>query len=157
MHLELYFDGACEPTNPGGTGSFGWVIVDALTGKAIDSGDGSIRPGPAVTNNVAEYFALGHGLKRLCDDTPEGLTVLTVKGDSKLAVHQVGGSWACNKDHLRKLRDRCRELLGVLRGKGIEIELLWVPREQNEEADALSQQGWEKATGKPFPVRVRHT
>lgn len=24
--IELYFDGACEPINPGGTASYGWLL-----------------------------------------------------------------------------------------------------------------------------------
>jgi ribonuclease HI len=155
MDVELYFDGACEPVNPGGTGSYGWVFKDAATGQTIDSGDGDIGSGRGVTNNVAEYYALGLALKRLAEQPPHGLTRVSIFGDSKLVVCQMNDEWRCNAPHLAELRDRCRGWAAKLQTHGIAVSYRWVPREHNEEADALSQQAWTRATGRPFPERIR--
>jgi ribonuclease HI len=136
--LVLYFDGACEP-NPGGVASWGWVRLPEGGGGPIEEGCGIVGEGDGITNNVAEYYALGHGLRAITD---EGLRParLTIRGDSKLAVH------------LAQLRDRCRELLQAL---GCEWSAVWIPREENTLADALSVKAWCERTGKPFPERRR--
>lgn len=152
MDITLYFDGATEPVNPGGTGSWGFVITGHPDGPW--KGMGSIPAGPGSTNNVAEYTALEMGLKELAEYVANGLspTSILVRGDSKLVVEQVAGRWACRAANLVPYRDRCRQLLDSF---GCPWETEWVPRESNTEADALSAKAWEEATGKPFPVRVR--
>jgi ribonuclease HI len=152
VDVELYFDGACEP-NPG-MASFGWVAKDAATGRTLGSGDGVVG-GPSATCNVAEYYALGHGLKWLTETPPDGLGSVTVYGDSKLVVEQMTGRWQCNAEHLQRLRDRCIARLGTLQSRGVAVRLEWVPRERNAEADALSVRAWEGKTGRKFPVRRR--
>lgn len=153
MDFTLYFDGACEP-NPGGTGSWGYVLHGRPDSPI--TGMGSIPTGPTTTNNVAEWHALGFGLRRVQKGFKEDGWVypglLLIRGDSKLVVNQLTGEWACRAEHLIPLRDRCREILEQI---GIAWRAEWVPREDNTEADALSVDAWCKATGKPFPVRVR--
>lgn len=152
MNVILYFDGACEPVNPGGTGSFGVVIyINERREGAIRGACGS---GRGMTNNVAEYTALEKGLRELIEYKAAlgPIESLVIRGDSKLVVNQLTGAWRCNHDHLRKLRDQCQDLLKEL---GCKWRTEWVPREQNAEADALSVEGWETETGKPFPERRR--
>ena len=146
--LTIFFDGACEPKNPGGWATYGFVIRDGES--IVKSGHGVANPkGHALaTNNVAEYSALGFALKYLADE--KWIGTLEIFGDSKLVVEQVNDNWACNKDHLRNLRDRVWELLKTL---GDKWTIKWVPREQNEEADALSRKAYEDATGENFPER----
>src|SRR5690348_637142 len=55
-----YFDGACEPVNPGGTASYGAVIFRDCKriwecSEIYNSGPGNERN---TSNNVAEYAAL---------------------------------------------------------------------------------------------------
>jgi ribonuclease HI len=146
--LQLFFDGACEPVNPGGVATYGWIILDR--GEVLADGCGVHCEGPRATNNVAEYVALGFGLRRLQDLGWGGR--LSVYGDSQLVIKQLAGEWACNKPHLRKLRDRCLDILhGICPGKS--YTLTWVPREENAAADALSRRAYEKHTGKPFHER----
>jgi ribonuclease HI len=152
----LYFDGCCEEVNPGGTGAWGWLLVGETA--RLSSGMGSTPAGPGSTNNVAEYHALGFGLKDVIEAiaSVERFGRLTVRGDSQLVIYQMTGKWACRKEHLIKLRDRCRELAKEIEGRGVKIDYEWVPREQNAEADALSQRAWEQATGRKFPQRRRN-
>jgi ribonuclease HI len=143
--LTLEFDGAAEPTNPG-IGSWGWLFR-TTAGDVIHS-CGGVVVGQA-TNNEAESHALGHGLRHLADAKWVGS--LLCRGDSMLVVRQMSGEWQCNKDTLRRLRDRCRELAANLG----EVSFEWVSREWNQAADDLSRLAWEAHTGHPFPERRR--
>lgn len=164
MNITIWFDGACEPRNPGGVASCGWLIE--IDGQEITSGCKVVAQGPTATNNLAEWSALGLALRWLLDNQDEipqlpeeiavdkGLRVasLTIHGDSQLVINQLNRSWACNKEHLRRLRDRCLELLEQI---DLDWHAEWIPREQNERADALSRKAYEQRTGKRFPERVR--
>lgn len=149
--LTLYFDGLCEPVNPGGWMTWGWVLY--LNDDPKEIGDGVCPSKPSNTNNTAEYHALGHGLKRAIElaamEKPERLVI---RGDSNLVVHQVNKTWKCGKEHLAVLRDRCRELLAQVE---CPWTVEWVPREQNTAADELSRQAYVAATGKQPPERKK--
>lgn len=149
MELTLYFDGACEPVNPGGTGSFGWVLAGLPDGPR--RGWGAVPPAPTTTNNLCEWLALEEGLKAVAaaDWVADWLAI---RGDSQLVINQLTGAWRCNAANLVPLRDRCLALLATY---GDRWEATWVPRGQNQEADELSVRAWVEATGKPFPERVR--
>jgi ribonuclease HI len=151
MNVTIYFDGACEPRNPGGVATGGWIILGDGD-EPLDGGCCEFCRGPSATNNVAEYRALESALQKISES---GLPVdrLMIHGDSKLVINQLLGSWRCNKEHLAELRDRCKEWITKINPK--RLELAWIPREQNEEADALSRKAYEEATGKQFPVRAR--
>lgn len=162
MNIVLYFDGSCEPVNPGGVATFGFALegLGGITeGVAEVAAGGLLGQGSGMTNNLAEYAGLRAGLARLLgiahvrgvqfgpDDT------LTIKGDSKLVVEQVAGNWAANAPHLREQRDQVRAALHEL-GFGT-VKTVWVPREQNQRADALARFAYEQHTGKPYPERQR--
>ena len=147
--FTLYFDGSCEPTNPGGVATAGWVLKEGTL--QIAAGSKEICRGPKATNNVAEYAALGFGLRHILDNFGgTAVDTLHIRGDSKLVVEQVARRWKCNKEHLAKLRDRCLELLEQI---GCKWDSTWIPREQNTEADALSQSAYVAATGNAYPRR----
>jgi ribonuclease HI len=94
--LILYFDGLCEPQNPGGWVCYGWVLQDG--DRVVASGRGVARgPGPDSTNNVAEYAALIAGLEALAR-LDLGAQGVEVRGDSQLVIHQVSGEWQCRSD-----------------------------------------------------------
>lgn len=149
LELCLYFDGACEPTNPGGVATYGWLIKDP-DGKTLAKKCGVVCEGKDATNNRAEWCALGFGLRYLLDQKWTGK--LTIQGDSQLVICQLTGDWACNKPHLIKLRARCLEILKQL---GNDYKTDWLPREQNEECDELSRYAYERYTGKSFPIRYK--
>lgn len=154
---RIEFDGACEPRNPGGVATAGYrILVDGET--LFEAGEVCCE-GPGATNNVAEYTALGRALRKFADTVDFaqrlGVVELTITGDSQLVVNQVNDAWKCNKPHLERLRNRCRELIDQIVAAGIEVELSWVPREENEAADRLSRQAYEQHTGRQFPMRMR--
>lgn len=145
MGATLYFDGACEP-NPG-IGAWGFVL-DTGGGSGITGGgviDGT------TTNNVAEYTALGKGLLAA---KAAGVTgELRVLGDSMLVVRQMNGTWECKSPMMAACRDRAKQLVDDL--AGVDVAIDWIPREENEAADAESRKAWEAATGRTFPERRR--
>ena len=130
MTLTLYFDGLCEPHNPGGIACWGWLLLDE-SGQVIEEGNGEEVRGRGATNNVAEWAALERGLRAAVVRRPDRLEVL---GDSQLAINQLTGRWQTGAAHLRPYRSRCLALLD-----GCEWAARWIPREGNTAADALSR------------------
>jgi ribonuclease HI len=140
----VFFDGACEPVNPVGVATFGWRLVGP-DGQVLASGHGEVCRGPAATNNVAEWHALLRAVRFLADQGWKGS--LQIHGDSPLVINQLNGRWKCHKEELRRCRDECLELLARL-----VWQALWVPREENAEADALSRAALpEPVASRPAP------
>lgn len=146
----LCFGGVCEPVNPGGTATYGWVLL-AEDGTVAVEDSGRVGSGAGVTNNVAEYHALGRGLRAIAERQPRPRRLL-LRGSSQLVICQLRGEWQCNADHLVRLRDRCLELLDEL---GCPWSAEWVPRAENARAERLAVVAWEGATGQPFPEHRR--
>lgn len=132
MRARLHTDGGARG-NPGPAGI--GVILLSDEGKVI----GEIARGIGVaTNNEAEYMALIAGLELACE---KGVTDLSVFCDSQLVVSQVKGEWKIKKEHLRHFAVRARSLLN-----GFEkATISHVPREENEDADRLANQGMDAA------------
>lgn len=150
----LYFDGSCEPTNPGGLGTWGFVIRDIPGMEEPVYANGVIEPGKSVmTNNVAEYCAVGKALSWLVENVRDTLTasdLLLIVGDSQLVLKQLTGEWKCSADNLIPLKARCLELL---RGLKCKCQTHHVKRDQNVLADALSQAAYVGRTNQPYPHR----
>jgi ribonuclease HI len=89
----------------------------------------------AISNNVAEYAGVLHVLKYLASRLPGRVKI---HGDSNLLINQLNGKWRINKDLYFQIAIETRELLADLREHGWQINLRWIPRDQNEECDALS-------------------
>lgn len=142
MHVIVFFDGLTEPKNPGGIGCCGWMIYRNKNKTVGRKSLGRVAGGMTMTNNIAEYCALGFALKELVDDKLE-INKLTILGDSQLVINQVNKEWKCKKEHTRKLRDRCIELLDKL--KCSDISIRWIPRELNDGADKLSREAYNLA------------
>ena len=136
-----WFDGACEPVNPGGTATSG-VIVKDKEGTALLEERRLVGHGEGMSNNVAEYAAMIRVFKYLAT-LPPGHAI--VQGDSNLVINQLSGKWAARKGLYYATYLEARELLCRLRSLGWQVELLWVPRTQNEECDALTEGALAKA------------
>jgi ribonuclease HI len=150
--MILFFDGGCEPRNPGGRMMSAFVIIDDHGTE--HTGAITTDPAPTNTNNLAEWTALGIGIRKALElaETP---IALEIRGDSKLVIEQLCGGWACNTPHLRRCRDRCRELLTYSRIERWAAK--WIPREQNERADQLGREAYRKAEGQYPPERKKRT
>lgn len=130
--IEAWFDGSCEPFNPGGNGGTGWVIKK--DGVFLASGNSHFRASPSISNNVMEYQAVIDVMQWLLN---KGLKDAEIKiyGDSQLVIKQLRGEWKSKKGlYLKKYIEAKR-----IKEQFIDVEFYWIPREKNEEADAESR------------------
>jgi ribonuclease HI len=111
--LLLCVDGGCEPKNPGGIATYGWVIYGKNKQILVEDCNVVLDGGPLATNNYAEYCALGFALKWLREQKWRGN--LTVQGDSQLLIYQVTEKWKCKAKHLQPLRERIWQYLDDLK------------------------------------------
>ena len=134
--MILYFDGGCEPVNPGGVATYGYVIYERIDTeeKRVKSSSGvACEPfSDCSTNNYAEYTALVEGLSYL-SGIYKGRVL--VRGDSQLVVRQMNGIYSVRSPRIYPLYKKAMELKSSFPS----IEFEWIPREMNEEADRLSK------------------
>lgn len=139
MNVVIHFDGVCLNNGQvNAEAAYGWFAVNNDTLERVGEGYQDISE-PFMTNNVAEYYGLIRAVEWI--ESAAGVASARVYGDSQLVINQVFGSWQCNKDHLRTLRDRALESLDRLRSRNVAVTGQWIPREQNAEADRLSNLG----------------
>ena len=137
--MILYFDGLCEPMNPGGVATYAFVIYDRnqkLCEQAGVVGAGML--GNDVSNNVAEYSAMIKGMECVLSQGHHG--TLRVRGDSQLAIRQVTGRYSVRANRLIPLHNKVMEL----KKRFSSVEFEWIPRDFNEEADALCRKAFEE-------------
>ncbi len=131
---EIFFDGLCEP-NPNGIATYGYVVV--RNRKQIHENNGVIRDGKGMTNNVAEYSALLKAIEWV--NSAENIPIdedIVVKGDSRLVIKQMSGSWKIKSATSKKYVPM---IMGFLKQRKGKIRFQWIPREENAEADRLSR------------------
>ncbi|MBM4018641.1 MAG: ribonuclease HI family protein [Planctomycetes bacterium] len=131
-HLVLYVDGACSG-NPGPCGSA--AILKTDDGATILEKARAFGPG---TNNEAEYQAVILGLELAAELRPQRLTI---RSDSELMVRQLAGQYRVKARNLKPLLVQARR--GLEPFESVEIE--FIPRSQNLEADKLARKAVEKA------------
>jgi ribonuclease HI len=130
--IVIHFDGACEPARGGGVATYGYTLEGG--GWDLEDSGLAVRPySEHATNNVAEYVAAIQALERLHGLGWKG--PLEVRGDSQLVIQQMRGEYAVRAPHLREYHARLAQLAGTF----AEVRWVWVPREQNTRADALSK------------------
>ena len=149
--LVLIFDGLNEPVNPGGYGCWGFILYVGT--KQSFAGHGCLGNPKWMTNNFAEYCALGFGLKKIIELDLQ-IKTLTILGDSQLVINQMNGDWAMKSELLAPLHAKCVEYIGaIIKKTGVKPCIRWIPRNLNEPADEMSRQGYREATGKEVPDR----
>lgn len=131
-----YFDGSCEPKNPGGTAKFGWCLMDRDTQEIGHYGYGVIGKGEGMTCNVAEYHALVELLKHIKENQIE---VDCVCGDSSLVVNMVTGKWGKKNPHKKAPHLKVYLLEAQRLIDELKVEVRWIPREENVWADYYSK------------------
>ena len=136
FRITAYFDGCCEPINPGGTAAYGSVVFD----KGVRSWETSQIFYPAeakkkrTSNNVAEYLAFNSILDYLleCKLNQESIIVY---GDSMLVICQMFGTW---KMHGGLYIPHAKKASGKL-SKFPRMTGEWIGRDKNNIADELSK------------------
>lgn len=130
--IELYFDGSCEPVNPGGTMGFGTLIK--RDGVRIFENSEAVAAAPGNTNNIAEYRAMIIGLQWLIDNELNDAPV-AVFGDSNLVIQQMAGNWRAKGGKYYPFYVKAK----ALREHFSDISFTWIPRAENVECDELSR------------------
>ena len=133
--ITVYFDGLCYPRNPGGVAAYGYAVF--RDGKPIWRGFGAVGEGRGMTNNLAEYEALMAAAQWLVHEGIE--EKIAIRGDSELVIKQMNGQYRINSATSKKYVPEIKKLL-----MGRDVSLVWVPREENEEADKLSRVAYER-------------
>lgn len=134
MKVEIYIDGSCRDN--GSKDSIAGIGVVAY--KLKPEGKTplltmSFKLAPGLTNNEAEYQALYHAVNFF---KYSGYS-LVIYSDSRLVVNQVNGSWKIKEEKFQDYVDIIRKLIQEYYHSN--VQLSWIPREQNKEANDLAQ------------------
>ena len=130
--IRAYIDGGARG-NPGPAG-YG-ARLERADGTLIEELFGGLG---VATNNVAEYNGLLAALQWAVD---HGEKDVEVRADSELLVKQMRGEYRVKHPGLQPLVARARILVGQLD----DVTFTHVRREQNKEADRLSNLGMDAA------------
>jgi ribonuclease HI len=124
VELTIYTDGASR-NNPGEAGAGVFILRD---GKAVEK---IARYLGTTTNNIAEYTAAIIGFERA---VKLGASKVRLCADSELLVKQLNGQYRVKNEGLRPLYQKVKELIAKIGS----VEVQYIPREMNKEADALA-------------------
>jgi len=135
--IKVYFDGACEPINPRGVATFGFIIYH--NGEKLSEGKGlACEPlSSQASNNVAEYTALIKAFEWLLNNNYRNNRI-DVYGDSQLTIRQMIGEYSVKAERLIPLHAKAQQLAMQFKA----VRFIWIPREENEEADNLTHQAY---------------
>jgi ribonuclease HI len=138
--IEIYFDGLCQPINPGGIACYAFVVKS--DGKTIYNDYGVVGEpfSNDSTNNVAEYTALAKALEWLVANNLIADKV-EIKSDSQLIVNHLSGNYKVKAKRIIPLYHRVL----LLKSKFHDVQIKWVPREKNREADMLTNKAYNRA------------
>jgi ribonuclease HI len=122
--IIIYSDGASR-NNPGEAGAGVFILRDRQPIEKIARYLGQ------TTNNIAEYSAAILGLEYA---VKAGFSRVKLLADSELLVKQLNGQYRVKNEGLKPLYFRVKELIAKIGS----VEVSYIPRELNREADALA-------------------
>src|SRR5919197_1912938 len=134
--IQVYFDGLCQPCNPGGTACFAF-IVNNKEESTIHSEYGLAAYDS--TNNVAEYTGTIKALEWLLKNNLTNENIIA-RGDSRLVINQIKRHFKVKAPNIIPLYYKAKSLYSKFNN----IQVEWVSREQNEEADKLAYRAYEE-------------
>lgn len=137
-----YFDGLCQPINPSGIATYGFVLYiknhkdkilisqqKGLVGKPFSS---------EISNNIAEYVGAIKLLQWLNIKKIYTNLKITVKGDSQLVIYQIMDKYKVKSEKLKILYNTVKKISDSFRN----LKFEWIPRENNQVADSLSNDAY---------------
>lgn len=143
--IKVFYDGCCEPKNPGGNAGFGAVIFE--DDIKIHEISNYWKSSPSNSNNVAEYLGLTSALEWLIEKKLNNAKI-DFFGDNMMTVRQMNGDWRAKQGmyipHYKKAFE--------LKKKFKHLRFTWIPREENGLADELSK-GQLKKNGVVFSIQ----
>ncbi|HUJ16597.1 MAG TPA: ribonuclease HI family protein [Nitrospirota bacterium] len=122
--LTIYSDGASR-NNPGEAGAGIYILQDGAPREGI------ARYLGRTTNNIAEYTAAIIGLEYA---VRQGASKVRLLADSELLVKQLNGQYRVKNEGLKPLFLKVKKLIEQIGS----VEVQYIPREMNREADALA-------------------
>src|SRR6266566_977848 len=125
--FQLYFDGSCWPTSPGGTAVSGFVLC--TNGTTVETFSGIIGQG-LTTSLMAEYRGVVEGLPAFHARWTNVGASLLIHGDSKVVINQMSGKFAKAPQYLQEYYV-AQSYLEQIRDSGVKVKLEWIPRSQN--------------------------
>lgn len=147
--IVVYYDGCCEPVNPGGNAGFGAVIFE--NGKKVHEISKYWERSPGNSNNVAEYLGLISAMEWLISSNKTKEKVQFF-GDNMMSVNQMNGDWKAKKGMYKPHYQRAIKLKEQFKN----LIFTWIPREENGIADELSK-GQLKKNGVVFKIQPETT
>ncbi len=131
MKLIINTDGLSK-NNPG-PAAIGAILKDTR-GKVVATVSKAIG---VATNNEAEYRAIIAALEKALK---LGAKQIELRSDSELVVNQLNGRYKIKSTALRPFYLEAAQLLGQFE----KVAVVYVPREQNTEADRLANEALKK-------------
>jgi ribonuclease HI len=132
---SLHFDGLFRKSrgkHTTGFMGFGWLIYHNL--RVVAQGYGVAAQAHDATSGIAEYLALVDGLEML-HDLDINREPIQVYGDARVVMDQMLGQAQVHGRRVLPYYDRACRLRD-----GLNIEQwVWVPRQYNKDADALTR------------------
>lgn len=135
-----WFDGCCEPTNPGGHAAWGAVV--RVNGVDVYRDGGYCGGGPGMSNNVAEYS----GFLAALTEALKYPGKILIRGDSRLVICQLSHDaaralgymtyWKVNGGAYMPFYEKAQPLYEANEKR---VTLRWIPRDQNDICDVLSK------------------
>lgn len=135
--IHGWFDGACEPYNPGGNMGLGaYALIAGVDGPIRIFEHSDYIPADGWnSNNVAEYLALKALLEFLINNNLDDREIF-IKGDSNMVISQMNNQWRIKAGRYVKTARECREMVFKFQKRP---RFFWIPREENTAADDLSK------------------
>lgn len=126
MILKVYTDWGSR-WNP--WNSWIWVCIMDENEKIVEKRYKNLG---VKTNNEAEYLWAYYWVKRAIELWGKQIYLYM---DSSLVINQLSGKWKIKKEELWEIN---RKISTLIKENKISVEFEWVRREQNKEADRLS-------------------
>lgn len=149
--IKIFVDGACEPVNPDGIATYGFVVK--RDGESIGEGFDVVGVGD-TSNNVAEYYAAIKALEWVITNGIRDERIV-VYSDSELLINQLSGYYAVRAGRILPLYEKLQRLIKEVR-RTSKVAFRWIPSERNAEADALSRRAYENFCVKNPEVLQRY-
>jgi ribonuclease HI len=134
--IEAWFDGVCEPKNPGGHAAYGVLVK--VNGVTVLADGGYVGEGRGMSNNVAEYAGCLCAMQEI--EKHPGVAI--IRGDSKLVIYHlvpdpsIGRKWKVNGGAYMPYHLKVVEVFSRIRER---VTLEWITRDDNGECDRLSK------------------
>lgn len=154
--INVWTDGLCEPRNPSGVATYGVLIRHNTNPKFTINTNGVVGEGKGMTSVVAEYAGVVKALELLgrlqTEQTNAFTDGITFYTDSQIVAYQMSGEWKAHQGEYMAYFLKARELAKQFPT----VKFLWVPREENEEADCLSRAAYEDYCAKTAKTPKYH-